>query len=38
MVIVKEPAVSTPENITASGVWPMSDVYDYRKSGEWLGN
>ena len=38
MVIVKEAAISTPASIVAPGVWRMSEVYDYRKSGDWLGN
>jgi hypothetical protein len=36
MVIVKQPATSP--SITAPGVWSLSDVYDYRKSGKWLGS
>jgi hypothetical protein len=38
MVIVKEPAVSIPATIVAPGVWSLNNVYDYRKSGDWLGD
>ena len=38
MVIVKEAAVATDASMVAPGVWRMSEVYDYRKSGDWLGS
>jgi hypothetical protein len=34
MVIVKQPA--TTASITAPGVWSLSDVYELKKSGDWL--